>query len=336
MQSLSIAFLAVTLGAPAFAGEDAKLVMTLATVAPADSPWHAVMVKFEQAVESKSNGKLDVRLKIGGVLGDENETVMKCRRGQIQAVGASTGAIASIVPEINLVELPYLFRTAEEADHILDNVILQPMSDLFRERGLVLGFWSENGYRNFGTRDGPVKSPADLRGKKMRAQESPVHMAMYKAFGAAAVPIPTTEVPQALATGNVDGFDQSALYTIAASWYKSIQHYTLSEHIYQPAVISYNLEWFDKLPAAIQKILVEEGRAVQPKGRKLVRQITPELVGMLEAQQVTVHRLTPEERLVFEKAAIPTWTEFKKSHGKKAAKLLDDVEKALKALRSGA
>ena len=104
---------------------------------------------------------------------------------------------------------------------------------------MILAFWSENGFRHFGTKDKPIKSPADLRGKKMRSQESFVHLEMWKAFGASAVPIATTEVLTALQTGTVDGFDQATLYAIAASWYKSIKFFTVSNHIYQPAIIAF-------------------------------------------------------------------------------------------------
>jgi TRAP-type transport system periplasmic protein len=332
-------FALVLLAASGLGAQDkpaaAEFVMTLASVAPQDSPWHAVLSKLEKDIEAKSGGRIDVKLKIGGVLGDENETVTKCRRGQIQAVGASTGALASIIPELNVVELPYLFRNPAEADHILDNVLMEPLDKAFRTRGLVLGLWAENGYRNFGTRDGAVKKPDDLKGKKMRSQESPVHIAMYRAFGASAVPIPTTEVPQALATGNVDGFDQSALYTIAASWYKSIKHYTLSEHIYQPAAIAYNAEWFGKLPPDLQKILLDTGRSLQGKGRKIVRDIFPELINMFKANGVTVHELTADERLVFEKAARAAYTDFRKTHGKEAVAMLEQVDKALAEMRKG-
>ena len=96
------------------------------------------------------------------------------------------------------------------APHVIDTVLTAQFEPLFRERGFVLGFWSENGFRHFGTRDKGVRKPEDLKGKRMRSQENPVHMSMYKAYGAAAVPIPTTEVPQALATGNVDGFEGPA------------------------------------------------------------------------------------------------------------------------------
>ena len=272
---------------------------------------------------------------LGGALGDENESVMKVSRGQIQAAGASTGALASKIPELNIVELPYLFQNTEEADRVIDNILTVPLEKLFRDRGLVLGFWSENGYRNFGSRDFLIKSPADLKGKKMRSQESPVHIMMYKAFGAAAVPIPVTEVTQALATGNVDGFDQAVLYAIAAGWSKSIKNFTISEHIYQPAAIIFNAKWYNSLPKDLQQILVDEGRILQVKGRKAVRSIEPELFEILKADKVVVHKLTEAERKVFVEASTPVYAEFRKTFGPKASALLDAVEAELKKIRGG-
>lgn len=310
-------------------------VMTIGTVAPADSPWSALLQQFKGAVEKKTAGKIKVKIMLGGVLGDENEMVTKASRGQIQAVGASTGALATKVPEVNLVELPFIFRSAEEADKVIDKVLTKPYEKFFSDRGLILGFWSENGYRMFASRDKAIAKPDDMKGRKMRAQESAVHLAMYKTLGASAVPIPTTEVPQALATGNVDGFDQALLYMIAAGWHKSVKHVTISEHIYQPAAIVFNKEWFSKLSPAFQKILIEEGRLVQSKGRKAVRAIQPELLGILEYEKIAVKKLTAAEKAVFETATKPVYEDFRKTFGKEASALLDTVLAELKKIRGG-
>ncbi|MEZ0313130.1 MAG: TRAP transporter substrate-binding protein [Myxococcota bacterium] len=309
--------------------------MTLASVAPQDSPWSALLTKFEQNVEKRAPGKIDVRLKLGGVLGDEIEMVTKCRRGQIQAVGASTGALASLVPELNVVELPFLFRSTAEADHVIDNVLTNPLGESFRKAGLILGFWGENGFRHFATRDAPIKMPQDLRGKKMRSQESPVHLGMYKALGASPMPLPITEVPQALATGNVDGFDQSTIYMIAASWTKSVKFVTLSEHIYQPAAIAFNREWFDALPKELQTILIEEGRSLQGKGREAVRKIAPDLVEILKSQGIAVHTPSTEERRAFEEATRKVQDDLVKLQGDRTKKLLNETRTALAKMRGG-
>lgn len=333
MRALPLILLSLSLTSTSVA-DTKPILMTVATVAPADSPWSALLTLFKEAVEKRAPGRIKIKPMLGGALGDENETVTKCSRGQIQAVGSSTGALATKIPELNLVELPFLFRTAEEADEIVDKVLTVPYEKLFRDRGLVLGFWNENGFRHFATRDGAVERPEDLKGKKMRSQENPVHLEMYKALGASAMPIPATEVPQALATGNVDGFDQATLYMIAAGWQKSIKHVTLSEHIYQPAAIVFNKKWFDGLPADLQKILIEEGRALQGKGRKAVRAILPDLNEILVGEKVAVHTMTKQQRAVFETAVLPVYAYFKKTFGAQAAALLDQVQAELKRLRA--
>ena len=325
----SLTAAAVAAALPLSARADEPITMIIASVAPPDSPWSVLLESYKKEVEAKSQQRILVKLKLGGTLGDENESVTKCHRGQIQGVGASTGALASMVPELNVVELPYLFKNDKEADHVIDTVLTPELEKLFAKRGLVLGFWSENGFRHFGTRDRLIKSPADLQGLKMRSQESPVHMSMYKAFGASATPIPTTEVPQALATGNVDGFDQSALYALATSWTKSIKYFTVSEHIYQPAAIIFNAEWYGKLTPDLQKVLVDAGRGLQGKGRTAVREIFPDLLEIMKASKIEVYTHTPAERAVFEKAAQAAWTDFRKQQNKDASRLLDLSIKAL-------
>lgn len=327
------AFAALASASPARA--EGELTMVLASVAPPDSPWSVLLSKYKSDVEAQSKGRIKVKLKLGGTLGDENETVTKCHRGMIQAVGASTGALASLVPELHVVELPYLFKNAAEADHVIDKALTPELEKLFKKRGVVLGFWSENGFRHFGTRSRPIKVPDDLKGLKMRAQESPVHMSMYKAFGASATPIPTTEVPQALATGNVDGFDQSALYALATSWTKSIKYFTVSEHIYQPAAIVFNQEWFNGLSPDLQAVVINAGRNIQDSGRKAVRDIFEELLEIMKSEKIEIVRHTAAERAVFEKAAQAAYVDFRKEQNDDADRLLDLANASLKAFRKG-
>ncbi len=333
MKCIAVAALLVLgLGRPVQAQE---FVMKIATVAPDDTPWSELLKRYQAAVEKKSGGRINVKLFLGGTLGDENETVIKCKRGQVQAVAASTGAAASQAPELNVLELPYLFRDGDEADFIIDTVLTAPLEKAMRQYGLVLAFWSENGFRQFGTNDGFVSSPDQLKGKKMRSQESLVHLEMWKAFGASPVPIPTTEVLTALQTHTVDGFDQSALFTIAAGWHKTVKYFTVSDHMYQPAVVSFNAEWFDKLPADLQKLLLDEGRSLQDKGRKAVRSIMPDLLAGIKASGVQIKELSVAEKATFEKSALSVRKVFRKQQGPKAAKLLDSVEKALAQRRKG-
>jgi TRAP-type C4-dicarboxylate transport system substrate-binding protein len=208
------------------------------------------------------------------------------------------------------------------------------MEKLFRERGLVLCFWSENGFRHFGTRFGAVTKPGDFKGKKMRSQEAFVHLDMWRELKASPQAIPTTEVLTALKTSAVDGFDQALLFAIATSWHKSISHLTLSAHIYQPAVIAFNAEWFDALPPELQKILIDEGRKITRRGREAIRRINPELLKIVEKDGVKIHKLPAEGRLAFEKATARVRDHFRTQQGAKGAAILDLVEAGVAEYRA--
>lgn len=312
---------------------DGANVLRIATVAPDGTPWAAGLQEFKKRVEKDTAGAITVRPFLGGVLGDENETVQSCQRGQIQGVGASTGAIASVVPELNVLELPMLFRSEAEADYVLDTVILADVEKHFRDRSLVLGFWSENGYRSFGTDYGFIKSPADLKGHKMRSQESAVHLEMYRAFGASPVPIPVTEVLTSMQTGVIDGYDNTPLYALAAQWTTATKYYTLTNHIYQPAAIIFNEAWFDALPPEHQKVLLSARADLAVQMRKEIRALNPLLIENLGAMDVQVYTPTAAEKAAFDAPAKTARDTYLKtaSAGEKA--LYDKIVKGLDTYR---
>jgi tripartite ATP-independent transporter DctP family solute receptor len=283
--------------------QDPGIVMKIATVAPENSPWAKGLANFKKMAEANSAGKLKVKVFYGGALGDENETSQSVKSGQIQAVGASTGALASIVPELNVLELPYLFRNQAEADHVLDVVVLKTLEAAFRTRGLELGFWSENGYRSFGTSFGLIKSPAALDGHKMRAQENPVHLAMYKAFGAQPVPMAVTEVLTSLQTGVIEGYDNTPLFASAAGWGSATKYYTLTRHIYQPAAIVMNKKWFDGLPPEVKTTILSARSGLMQQMRTEIRALEPFLVQNFEAMKIQVYTPNAAELATFEAPA---------------------------------
>jgi TRAP-type C4-dicarboxylate transport system substrate-binding protein len=216
---------------------DAPITLKLATIAPEGTPWAEQVADYKAQIEGESKGRLRIKPFLGGALGDENQTVGECRRGAIAMWGGTTGALATSVPEISVLELPYLFKRAEEADTVLDGPLREELRKRLAARGFVLVLWSENGFRSFGTKWGPVKLPSDLKGHRMRSQESLVHVETYRALGALPQPIAVTEVLPALQTGVVDGFDNTPLYTVAGRWHLASKHVSLSEHIYQPGAV---------------------------------------------------------------------------------------------------
>lgn len=324
----------VTLSAPVWAAD--PLVMKIATVAPEGTPWSDGLKEFKNLVEKDSGGSLKVKLFLGGALGDENETVLSCKRGQIQGVGASVGALASQIPEMAILEMPYLFRNADEADHVLHNALSAKFAELFKKRGLMLGFWSENGFRSLGMSKNPVRSADDLKGKKMRSQEQPVHLSMWRAFGASPTPIPITETLTALQTGVVDGYDTTVLYAQAAALTSATKYYTMSEHIYQPAVIAFNQAFYDALNDTQKQAVQKAGTAVQDRIIREVRAMGPLLEKNLKAFGIEVIHLDAAAREKFEKMGATARTAYLQKASASEKELSKDIESALKSFRTTA
>lgn len=307
--------------------------MNLGSLAPKGTPWMSMLEKIEQYLESESDGRINVIIRPPGVMA-EVEMVRETRKGErLQGCGVTTAAIAEggNLPQLQLVELPYLFRDAAEADHILDEVLFDPMSDLMARRGFVLGVWSENGWRSFATKGSPVRSPADLAKFKMRAQESDVHMAMYKAYGTQAVQKPMTEVLTALQSDVVDGLDNTALYILSAGLAEPLEYFTVSRHIYQPAAIIYSKRWFDDLPEDLQQ-LVRDTRRFTEEGRAAIRTEEAAMMETFPMFGVEVIELSAEEREAFAAPVRELHSRFA-TEIDGGTELLQKIESALQARR---
>lgn len=316
------------MAAPAFATRtctvEAPCVLRVATVAPPNTPWAQQLEDLEDRVESASGGRINVRPFVGSSDG-ELSLARQCKDGSLEAVGVSTGAIGSLVPAMSVFELPYLFESVEQADRIIDNHLFAPVERILGENGFQLYIFSENGFRNFATSNGTiVHAPGDLAGIQMRSQENWMHEAMYRALGGNPVAIPITETSTALSTGNVQGFDNTPLFAQAAGLHNFVNAWTVSNHIYQPAVVVYNKDWFDSMPADLQAILLAERESETRSGRRLIRRMTPALVANLANSGIEVYEMTDAERATFAAATRGVHAEFR-SRVSAGADLLDII-----------
>jgi tripartite ATP-independent transporter DctP family solute receptor len=302
----------------------------LATIAPEGTPWSDQLSEMKKRIEKESKGRVKFVTYTSGQLGGEIETLRSLQRGRIQAWGGSVGAVTSLVPELQLLELPYLFLNEKEVDYILDEVVFKPFSDILAGKGFVLHSWNENGWRHFASKRKPILTPSDLKGLKIRSQESPIHIEMWKAFGASPVPISIPEVMSALQTGLVDGFDNSTLFTSATGWYQSVDYFVLSGHMYQPGIIIYNKKFFDSLPKDIQNILLGDQKQEATIGRTGVREIEPEIIKILEKDGVKVQKMSEAQREQFAKLVRPIHPKFKDIIG---VALYDKVQNVLAEVR---
>lgn len=311
-----------------------KLKVKFGTVAPAGTPWAQTLEDIKSRVDKASKGKIKIKTYLGGQLGGELEILQKIRRGNVQGGGLTSAALASVVPEMDVLELPYIFDSFEEADYILDNHLFKPFKDLFEKKGLVLVSWAENGWRHIGHKDKAIKKPSDLKGEKMRSQESKVHLAFWKALKAAPQAISVPQTLPALQTGVVKGFDNTPLFTLAAEWYTAIKHFSLTGHIYQPAGIVYSSRFWKKVKGDDKKILLDRGISLAPESRAAVRALGDELITVLKDSGIKVYELSKSEKQKFKDILIPLHSELVKQIGGDAKKIFDIIQKAKKEFKS--
>jgi len=324
-------FLSLFLSFSTFAKE---LSVKFGTIAPAGTPWADSLEEIKNRVGKNSNNQIKIKTYLGGQLGGELEIMQKIRRGNIEGGGLTCGAMASIIPELDLLEVPFLFESSEEADFILDNYLLGPFKELFEKKGFVMLTWAENGWRSLGHKSKLIKTPEDLRAVKIRSQESKVHLAFWKKLNASPVAIATPEVLPALQTGVVEAFDNTPLFTLAAEWQTAIKFYTVSNHIYQPAAVIYSKKFWDKLDENQRKILMGPGNGLAVEIRSNVRKLGDSLIEVLKESGITTYNLSMSEKEAFKKVASGLAEEAVKSIGGESARIYALIQEGKKAFKA--
>lgn len=337
LKSIGISLLAATLSMTSVFA--AKRVVKFGTIAPANTPWSDTLDDIKKRVEKESKGETTIKVYLGGQLGGELEILQAIRRGgskgqgRIEGGGLTTAALASLIPELDVLELPFLFESNAQADCVLDKHLMEPFKKLFDDKGLVFVTWAENGWRSIGTKNKPIRTPADLKNMKMRSQESKVHIAFWTKLGANPSAIAVPEVLPALQTGVVQGFDNTPLFTLAAEWNTAIKHYTVSQHIYQPAAVVYGKKFFNNLSDAEKKLLMGEGNGLAAKARTAVRKLEGDLLGVLKEGGISVIELSAAEKDVFKKAVDGINDDLVKKIGGQAKDVYAKVLEAKKACK---
>jgi tripartite ATP-independent transporter DctP family solute receptor len=172
-----------------------------------------------------------------GQLGGERDMIEGLQIGSLDVVITSTGPLGNFVPEVYVLDLPFLFRDYDHARAVLDGEIGDELLAKIGENELVGLAWTENGFRHVTNSQRAVNTPEDLEGLKLRTMENRVHMEAFGDMGAAPTPMAFPELFAALQQGVVDG-QENPITVISASKFWEVQKYvSLTGHVYSPAVI---------------------------------------------------------------------------------------------------
>ena len=255
--------------------------------------------------------------------------------GTFNGVAVSNSALATglDIPLFAMLELPYLFRSDAEVDAVLDGPLFSAANEALAESDLVLGSWSETGWYSFGTNALPLSSPADLAGKSFRVQESWTEQQTHAALGLRSRTLSPSVVDRFLQTGEIQGFDATPFFTLAAGWASAITQFTLTRHSYQAAEILYSRSFWSALPPELQSALLGRPADEAAAARALVREVDLLMQDALKARGIQVVQPDQSTLDAFAAATLPVHAKFLELHPEMRA-LYDGIQQQLAMMRS--
>ncbi|MFK8252878.1 TRAP transporter substrate-binding protein [Ancylobacter terrae] len=263
--------LAGALTVSALAGPAVAQTITLrsADIHPDGYPTVEAVAYMGKLVEQKTNGRIKIQVMNNAALGSEKDTIEQTRFGVIDMNRVNTAPFNNLVPQTKVLGMPFLFRSVDHMHKVVDGPIGDEILAAFTPHGLVGLAFYDSGARSFYTTKKPIKSLADLKGQKIRVQQSDLWIAMMQAFGANATPMPFGEVYSSLETGVVDGAENNWPSYESSRHFEVAKNYTLTEHSLAPeALVISKISW-DKLSPDDQKILRESAKESVVKMREL-------------------------------------------------------------------
>lgn len=281
----------------------------LAHTLPVTHPVHQGMEVFAEEILKQSNGKLAVKIFPDGQLGAEREVLELLQIGSIAMTKVSAATMANFAPEYKVMGVPYLFRDKKHLFNVLEGNIGESILAAGSEyllRGLC---FYDAGSRSFYTKDKPIKTPADLKGLKIRVMNHQMSVDMVNEMGGSATPMAYGELYTALQQGVVDGAENNPPSFVTSGHFEVCKFYTLDEHSSIPDVLVIGTKYWETLTSEEQKWMKEAAKISVNAQKEFWNKNVKECMVKLKAANVEIFK--PEKPLFAEKSKT-VLEEFKK------------------------
>ena len=232
----------------------AEMKVKLGVVTKPGSAQNIAAEKFKELIEQRSNGNIKIQIFHSASLGNETEILQQVQMNTVQMAIITGGPFDTFDPIVRVVNYPFLFKSNEQADQILDGPLGVQILKSLESSGFKGLCFSENGFRNLTNNKRPVKSPEDVKGLKIRVMASTIHKAIWQDLGANPTPMPWpiyTELEQ----GVIDG-QENPLWVMEVYKFYEIQKYmTLTRHVYSFHIDVASLKWWKTLDSKTQDMI---------------------------------------------------------------------------------
>jgi tripartite ATP-independent transporter DctP family solute receptor len=279
---------AAALGGPRRATAQQKMVLKASDVHPLGYPTVEAIVRMGKKLEAATSGRLSVQMFPAMQLGGEKEMLEQTQVGALQICRVSVGPVGTIVDELNVFNLPFIFRDEAHMRKVIDGPIGQELIEKItsapNSRLVGLG-WMDAGTRNVYAKK-PFKSPGDLKGQKIRMMGNPIFVETMNAMGGNGISMGFNELYSALQTGVVDGAENNPPTLLTHNHYQVSKYYSLTGHLTIPEIFVFSRRSWDTLSKDDQALLKKVSREAQAEQRELWDRMVAESVQKLKAAGV--------------------------------------------------
>lgn len=327
-----VLFLFGTLLPPPFAGGQSPVIIKLATLAPEGSPWIQVLKAAADEAQQKTGNAVQFKIYPGGVMGDERDMVRKMHIGQIQAAMLSSASLASMHPEIDVLQTPFLFDSYPEADFVVGKMEDGFKSGLEKNGYVALG-WSEAGFVYLMSTV-PVETLELLRKAKVWIwNDSPMSKAIFEEAGVIGVPLSISDVLVGLQTGLVEVVYVPPSVAVALQWFTRIKYITDAPLNYMLGGLVAKKEAFDKIDPQHQSVVKEVFQRHMTRLKEIIRAENQEALTVMQKQGIKL--ISPGKAQIADYKAISEKAMQKESGHKFSPKTKEEVSAWLKAYAEG-
>ncbi len=317
------AAIATAAALPARAFAQAKLAMKASDVHPEGYPTVAAIESMGKKLSQATNGRLTVQMFAAMQLGGEKEAIEQAQVGAIQLARVSVGALGPVVDDLNVFNLPFLFRNTAHMQKVIDGEIGQELLDKVTnnpQTRLVALCWMDAGARNMYDTKKPIERINDLKGQKVRVMGNPMFVDMMNALGGNGVAMGYDQVFSALQTGVVDGAENNPPSYVFDNHYQVAKYYTLTEHLIVPEILVFSRRTWDGMSKDDQALLRKVSREAQAEERVLWNQYEKKAYDKMKEAGIKI--IEVPDKKPFQDAVKPVWDKY----GPKYAEMIKRIQ----------
>jgi len=322
MQLTIAALLLALLGVAADAA-DQKMVFKASDVHPEGYPTVQAVENMGKKLEAATGGRLSIQMYASMQLGGEKEAIEQAQVGALQFARVSVGALGPVVDDLNVFNLPFLFRNTDHMEKIIDGPIGQDLLDKVSNNPntrLIGLAWMDAGARSVYDTKKPIKSIDDLKGLKVRVMGNPMFVDMMNALGGNGVAMGYDQVFSALQTGVVDGAENNPPSFVFDNHYQVAKYYTLTEHLIVPEILVFSRATWDSLSKDDQALIKKLAREAQLDERQLWKKVEDEAMAKMKTAGIEVDAVA--DKTPFQAAVKPVWDKY----GAKYSELIKRIQ----------